>query len=125
MVDAVQSSKLEHPALVIVDYLELHDEVFRVAQMLGDMTDAMNERGILVVGIQKKIGQQHQLGRGAEFSIERARLALAMDKDVVSIMKGKNWRQDNVDPNGLRKEFQILNGSKFLERTGWIRPVEK
>ena len=124
MVDAVHASKLEHPALVSVDYLELHDEVFRVAQMLGDMTDAMQERGILVVGIQKKIGQQHQLGRGAEYSIERARLALAMDKDVVSIMKGKNWKQD-VEPDGLRKEFQILNGSKFLERTGWIRPVEK
>ncbi len=124
MVDAVHASKLEHPALVIVDYLELHDEVFRVAQMLGDMTDAMQERGILVVGIQKKIGQQHQLGRGAEYSIERARLALAMDKDVVSIMKGKNWKQD-VEPDGLRKEFQILNGSTFLERTGWIRPVEK
>jgi hypothetical protein len=69
------------------------------------------------VAIQKKIGAQ--LGRGQEFSLEKPRLYLSMDKGRLSIVKGKSWANPKVDPNGLTIGFKITGGCVFEVTGGW------
>ena len=60
--------------------------------------------------IQKK--RKAELGRGAEFSEERARLYLSMDNGKLKIVKAKNWKTE-VNPNGIGYTFKLVDGCKF------------
>jgi hypothetical protein len=72
------------------------------------------------VALQKKIGAQ--LGRGAEFSLEKPRLYLSIDKGKLTIIKGKSWARKNVDPNGLSVNFKITGGCQFEITKAWDWP---
>ena len=53
------------------------------------------------------------LGRGGEFTIEKARLALAMRPGTLQIYKAKNWLQPDKNPNGKFLDFNLVNGCDF------------
>ena len=61
------------------------------------------------------------MGWGGERSIEKARLYLAMDDGTIRVVKGQNWRDMAVNPNGLKKEFKLMEGCHFVETTEWVR----
>jgi len=65
-----------------------------------------------LITVQKKQGAT--LGRGAEFSAEKPRLYLSLDTGKLTIVKGKNWAQPGVNPNGLKFSFQLVDGYKFV-----------
>ena len=69
------SDVIRPDALNIVDFLEIHDEFWRVGQHLKDIYDRLN-KGVAVIALQKKIGED--LGRGKEMSLEKARLYLSV-----------------------------------------------
>jgi hypothetical protein len=64
--------------------------------------------------LQKKEGAN--LGRGAEFSSEKARLYVSLDeirginKHRLTIIKGKNWAQPGINPNNKSIVFNIKDG---------------
>jgi len=125
MVDAVRYKDLIAPTLFIVDFLSIQgEEFFRIGSDLEHMANAIGNKGVLIVAIQKKNGEANIYGRGAEFSAERARLYCSLDRlpssgnNVIQIVKGKNWHGD-VQPDGLRKEFKIQRGSTLEDITGW------
>ena len=99
-------------AINIIDYLEPPSgEYFAI----GDQIKAIHERlttGIAFIAIQKK--RKTELGRGAEFSEERARLYLSMDAGKLKIVKAKNWRTE-PNPNGTIYTFKLINGCKFID----------
>jgi hypothetical protein len=51
-----------------------------------------------------------------------------MESGVITIEKAKNWKQEGVNPNNLKREFKLVAGSKFLPTTEWEykdgRPLE-
>jgi len=98
-------------AINVIDYLEPPSgEYFAI----GDQIKAIHDRlttGIAFVAIQKK--RKAELGRGAEFSEERARLYLSMDAGKLKIIKAKNWRTD-INPNGKVYTFKLTDGCKFI-----------
>jgi len=98
-------------AINIIDYLEPPSGEYYA---IGDQIKAIHDRlttGIAFVAIQKK--RKTELGRGAEFSEERARLYLSMDPGKLKIVKAKNWRTE-ANPNGMLYTFKLTDGCKFI-----------
>ena len=62
--------------IYIVDYLEIYDNFWQIGKMIRDIHDKLRD-GICFIGVQKKTGEA--LSRGAEFSMEKARLYLSLD----------------------------------------------
>ena len=102
-------------AINIIDYLEPPSGEYYA---IGDQIAAIHSRltaGIAFIAIQKK--GKTELGRGAEFSEERARLYLSMDPGKLKIVKAKNWRTQ-VNPNGMHYTFKLTDGCKFIRIEG-------
>jgi Bifunctional DNA primase/polymerase, N-terminal/Primase C terminal 1 (PriCT-1) len=104
--------------LNIVDYLELTDELWAVNTHLTNIVRKLGS-GLAIVALQKKEGARW--GRGQEFSAEKSKLYLSMDKNRLTIVKGKSWANKKVNPNGLRVEFNISKGCQFEMIQEWER----
>lgn len=102
-------------AINIVDFLEVHDDFWKVGGMLKDIHDRLR-KGIAVVALQKST--QKELGRGGDMGLEKPRLYLAIDSGKITIVKCKNW-QGERNPNGLSKTFKLIQGCKFIETLPW------
>ena len=99
----------------IIDYLEPPSgEYFAISDQIAAIQGRLTT-GIAIIAIQKK--RKTELGRGAEFSEERARLYLSMDSGKLKIVKAKNWRTE-VNPNGMLYTFKLTDGCKFIHIEG-------
>jgi len=104
--DVIQPDKIN-----IIDYLEIGDNFYLVGDELRAIWEKLNQ-GIALVILQKKRGAE--LGRGAEFSLEKPRLYLSMDNNELKIIKAKNWAVEGTNPNGMKWTFQLIDGCKFI-----------
>jgi hypothetical protein len=89
--------------------MELTTELYMVNDYLSAIQHKL-DKGIAIVGLQKKRGADVDLGRGAEFSLEKPRIYLSMDNGQIKIVKAKNWRKRDLNPNGMVARFNIFNG---------------
>jgi len=96
--------------IVIIDYLEVLDDFYRVGTMIQKIYEKLNT-SIALIAIQKK--KNATLGRGAEFALERPRLYLSMDPGRMQVQKAKNWIT-GANPNGMKWKYTIANGCKFI-----------
>jgi hypothetical protein len=103
----------------IIDYMEMTEELWTVNTHLTAISHKIGS-GLAIVGLQKKKGER--LGRGQEFSLEKPRLYLSMDKGKITIVKGKSWANRKVDPHDLNCHFKILDGCKFTVTEPWDWP---
>lgn len=94
----------------IIDFLEISDNFFLIAQEIKKIHNKLN-KGIALVAIQKNPGAE--AGRGGTFSEEKARLVLLMDSGIMKIKKAKNWA-GGTNPNGLKWNFNLVQGAKFV-----------
>lgn len=109
-------------AINIIDYYEISEDFSSIAQGFKDIFDAL-DKGVAIIALQKSRskkdikGKEHQtdLGRGAEFSLEKPRLYLAMDSGRLKIVKGKNWANTMVNPNNKEFYFKLVGGHEFIE----------
>ncbi len=104
--------------LTIVDFLEKNDNFYEIGQDIKNIFDKL-KTGVAFILIQKKAGQVY--GRGGDFSAEKARLYLTMEPGKIKIVKGKNWANPEINPNGLELDFKLVDGFKFVETSGWRR----
>ena len=110
---------IEPDKINIIDFLEICSDTWKVGEYLKAIHDKL-KTGIAVVAIQKKIGQD--LGRGAEFSLEKARLYLSMDRGKAKIIKCKNWVNTQISPVGLEIEYKLVAGCVFkTSPRGWVK----
>jgi hypothetical protein len=100
----------------IVDFLELSDKFYEVGGMLKKIYDKL-QNGIAIIALQKNPGSS--MARGGIGTLEKPRLYITMDSGVMKIEKGKNWRQPNVNPNGLQVRFSLVQGAKFILKDKW------
>jgi len=101
--------------LNIIDFLECHDEFFRMGKMIKDIHDKLNG-AVAIIAIQKNPGTD--VGLGGFRSLEVTRLALAIDFGRIKIVKAKNFSGES-DPNGLVANFKIIHGSQLVEQSDW------
>ncbi len=115
-VDAIRPN-----ALNIIDYWEFgaDSEFYAIADSMRQITKRL-ERGICFIALQKKKGAEY--GRGAEFSLEKPRLYIAMDSGILTVVKAKNWAQDDVNPNGMKIRFKLVGGANFVQVSDPIWP---
>ncbi len=102
----------------IIDFLELHDEFWKVGAMFKEIYEKLN-KGIAIIAIQKK--RNASVGKGGDITLEKPRLYLSMDAGKITIEKGKNWRMPGTNPNGLSCLFKLVQGSKFLRDCDWAK----
>lgn len=99
----------------IIDYLEMTDELWEVNKHLTAISHKIGS-GLAIVSIQKKMGAKY--GRGQEFSLEKPKLYLSMDKGVLQIVKAKSWAT-KADPHGLEIHYKIVGGCLFQPSSDW------
>ena len=95
----------------IIDFLEISKEFWLVNEEIKKVYDKLRN-GIAIIAIQKKFGAE--MGRGAEFGMEKARLYLSMDPGKTKILKAKNWADGAGNPHGRVFEYHIVDGCKFV-----------
>ena len=113
---------IDQNRISVIDYLEVLDEFYRVGEYISAIHEKLiGGKGIALIALQKKIGAD--MGRGAEFGLEKPRLYMAMgtkkDKDknlihTLKVIKAKNWAQEGVSPNNKEYEFKLAAGCRFI-----------
>ncbi|PKN34178.1 MAG: hypothetical protein CVU61_09535 [Deltaproteobacteria bacterium HGW-Deltaproteobacteria-19] len=107
--------------IFIIDFLEIHDEFWKVAKMIQEIHKKMKD-GICIIALQKAEGKDD--GRGGDFSKEKARLYLSLDYladqkvNRIKITDAKAWRTGR-NPRGLHRTYKLFGGSKFEATSEW------
>jgi hypothetical protein len=94
----------------IIDYLEVSKDFYEIGGLLTDIFNALNE-GIAIAAIQKPPGRD--TGVGGARTLDKARLYMAIEPGILKIVKGKLWRQENINPNGLMIHWTLAGGANF------------
>ena len=103
----------------IIDFLEVHDEFYKIGGLIKDIHDKLNT-GIALIALQKNEGRDW--GLGGMRSVEKARLYLAMERSgKMKIVKAKNWRNETVNPNGLCIRYRLGGGCYFKVESEWVK----
>ncbi len=107
--------------IFIVDFLEVTTDFWKVAQYIQEIHKKLKE-GIAIIALQKSDGKE--MGRGGDFSKEKARLYIALDylpekrANQVKIVDAKAWRTD-INPRGMHRNYKLIRGAKFLPVDNW------
>jgi len=102
--------------IYIVDYLEVHENFYEIAKPIRKIHEKLGD-SLCFIGVQMRAGAT--LGRGGDFSAEKARLYLTMDyqeserKSKVTIYDAKEPRPPHESVRGMWRMTKILNGSSF------------
>jgi len=102
--------------LNIIDFLEIYEDFWIVKKRVAEIWRKL-DGAIAIIALQKPQGRDIALG--GEGSIEKARLALAMDKGQIKIVSGKNWQKTNENPKGKIIKFKLAAGCRFIETDTW------
>jgi len=108
-------------AINIIDFMEIHTDFFKVGMLIKEIFDRL-DKGIAIIALQKNKGRDEGLG-GAR-SLEKARLYMAMESGKLKIVKAKNWRNNEINPNGLVRTYKLGGGCNFKTDGDW-RKEEK
>jgi len=112
--------------LNIVDYLEVSDKFYLVSDWIQKI-HAKLTTGVCIICLQKAKGKD--TARGGDFTLEKARLALALSYsfgvNVAKVVKCKNPLNGEMNPQGQELDYKIVQGSKCDELTPWRWVNEK
>lgn len=114
-------------AINIIDYLEVTDSFWLVGEMIRKVFDRLND-GLCIIALQKDF--KTELGRGGSFGLEKPRLYVTLTSNppaggLAKIVKCKNWKIKNHNPNGRECSFKIRNGNEIRQLTDWEYPHAK
>jgi hypothetical protein len=96
--------------LNIIDYLEVAKDFYEIGGLLTDIFNAL-DKGVAVVAIQKPAGRD--TGVGGARTLDKARLYMAIEPGILKIVKGKIWRNENINPNGMWVKWLLGGGANF------------
>jgi len=108
--------------LNIIDYLEVHDQFYKVAEYLDSIYKKLNGKGIAVVAIQKDPYKEY--GRGGSFIEEKPVLSIALDRGGIATINKFKGEFRNENPRGKQYRFKIINGSHLALVDHWHVPIK-
>lgn len=108
----------------VFDYLDpAGDDYIYVSEWIKNIYSRL-DKGIAVIGLQKKIGSDY--GTGGPKTAEKSRLYIAIDQGgTLRIVKGKDWVDYTRKPDGLQCNFKLWKGYHFSVPAGdrgWHNP---
>jgi len=106
--------------LNIVDFMEVYEDFWITKKWIAQIWKKL-DGAIAIVNLQKP--HNRDFGWGGEGTIEKARLALAIDKGTVKIVSAKSWKC-RENPNGKKINFKLVGGSKFIPIDDWTLPED-
>lgn len=109
-------------SLNLIDFLEVHDEFYIIGRKIKEIHDRLNG-ALAIIALQKNPGTDQ--GLGGFRTLEVARLALSVDFGRVKIVKAKNFKQPDKNPNGMTKDFGILHGSQIIDKHSWYKEIKE
>ncbi len=101
----------------IIDFLEMHSDFYSVGQKIKDIHDRLNG-AIAFVAMQKNPGKGTALG--GYRMMEKARLAISLEKNELEITKAKNYAKPETNPNGMKIRYKIFDGINLSAASGWV-----
>lgn len=114
--------------IIIVDFLEIHDDFWKVGGTIRQIYQALKS-GVAIVNIQKNFNQD--IGRGGEGTLEKARLYLSLTRKYAEessvpyteakIVSAKTPRDPLHKPSGMIRNFQINFGAEIETLGPWYR----
>lgn len=104
--------------LNIIDYLEIYEDFWLVKKRIAEIWRKL-EGAIAIIALQKPRGRDTAFG--GEGTIEKARLALALEKGLLKIVSAKNWK-GKENPNGKVIKFKLVSGCNFIPQDEWSIP---
>lgn len=107
---------IEPDEVNIIDFLEITEEFYKIAAILKEIYEKL-KNGIVIIAIQKDPKKEY--GRGGTMGLEKPRLYLNIEYGKLEIIKAKNWANVEINPNGLSREFKIVQGAKFIMVDEW------
>lgn len=110
----------------VIDYLEVANDFFRVAEWIQRIHERLNE-GIAIICLQKPKGKD--VGRGGEFSLEKARLAISLFYNhgihSCKIVKCKLPLGLHGNPQGMECDYCLEKGGRPVRKESWRYLTEK
>ena len=103
-----------------IDFLQIHDDFFRVGGLLTKIHDNL-KGAIAIIGLQKNPGSD--TGLGGYRMLEVTRLAIGLEFQKVKVLKAKSFRDPERNPNGLIKDFILYDGYKIISRQPWREDI--
>jgi hypothetical protein len=103
----------------VIDFLEVTEDFWKIGTWIKQIHDRLR-KGIAVIAIQKARGAA--VGRGGHVTLEKPRLYLNMEPGKIKIVKCKNWRQEDFNPNGQELKFRLAKGCEFHIDEYWHKP---
>ncbi len=108
--------------LNIIDFLEVHDEFYLMGKWIKEIHDRL-DGAVAIICIQKNPGVD--VGMGGWRSMEKTRLALALEYGRCKITEAKNWVDPTKNPNGWETTFKLRGGCQITQGpAGWLRKEE-
>ena len=107
---------IDPDAINIIDFLELHDEFWKVGGMMKDIYEKL-DKGIAIIALQKNPGAK--VGRGGSATMEKPRLYISMEAGKLCLEKAKNWRHSSHNPNNMICEYKLVKGAVFIKEGMW------
>jgi hypothetical protein len=95
----------------VIDFLEIHRDFYEIAGLIFNIWNKLN-KGVAFIAIQKNPGAK--LPRGGSGAFEKARLAMLLDRNKLTIEAAKNWKDSKINPRGRAWTFQLVGGCKFV-----------
>lgn len=103
----------------VIDFLEITEEHYRIGTWIKQIHDRLR-KGIAIIAIQKKRGAD--VGRGGDVTLEKPRLYINLSPGKAKIVKCKNWKHEDTNPNGMELEFRLVKGCEFKIDKLWEKP---
>lgn len=101
--------------IFIIDYMEnVEGDAWRIGAEIKKIHDKLKD-GVAIIFLQKKAGDD--LARGGQYTLDKARFYIALDKGRAKIIDAKAFRGEN--PNGKTLNFKIVQGSRILPQGTW------
>ncbi len=104
----------------VIDYVDSDSDYYNSVIEISRIYRAL--KGVAVIGLQKKSNvkdkwgkvTEYDVGYGGEPTLKRASLYIAMNQGKLKIVKGKSWADRQINPNGMKFTYKLIDGCKFV-----------